>query len=103
MRPVRALGLLSGGLDSALAARLLQEQGLDVVGLHLESPTSCRAPIGAVAAELGIPIETRPKGQEYLRLLRQPRFGYGRHMNPCIDCRMFMFQMARAYLEEFDV
>jgi hypothetical protein len=101
MRPIRALGLLSGGLDSALAARLLLDQGIEVVGLHLDSPVACRSDVRALARELGIRLEVRDKGREYLRLLRDPRHGYGRHMNPCVDCRIFMFQMGRAYLDEF--
>ena len=101
MTPIRAVGLLSGGLDSALAARLLLDQGIEVLGVHLESPTACRNEVREVAAELGIRLEVRPKGEEYLRLLRHPRYGYGRNMNPCIDCRIFMFQLGRPYLEEF--
>ncbi len=101
MSPVRAVGLLSGGLDSALAARLLLDQGVEVIGLHLESPTACRADVRALARELGIRLEVRPKGDEYLKVLREPRFGYGRHMNPCADCRVFMFRRGRDYLDEF--
>ena len=99
-KPIRALGLLSGGLDSALAAKLLLEQGIDVVGLHLESPFSCRSDIRELARDLGIPLVTREKGEEYLKLLRHPRWGYGRNMNPCLDCRLFMFRLARPCLEE---
>ena len=102
MKPVRAVGLLSGGLDSALAAKLLLEQGIEVIGLHLDSPTACRSDVRELARELGIPLEVRAKGEAYLRLLRQPRWGYGRNMNPCVDCRVFMFQLGRPYLEEFD-
>src|SRR6059036_273787 len=101
MAPIRALGLMSGGLDSTLASKLLLEQGIDVVGLHLESPTACQTDVRAVARELGIPLIVRSKGEEYVRLLRQPRYGYGRNMNPCIDCRIFMFQLARPSLDEF--
>ena len=97
---IRALGLLSGGLDSALAAKLLLEQGIDVIGLHLESPFSCRSDVRELARELSIPLVVRAKGEEYLRLLRHPRWGYGRNMNPCLDCRLFMFQSARPVLEE---
>jgi tRNA U34 2-thiouridine synthase MnmA/TrmU len=100
MNRIRAVGLISGGLDSALAAKLLLEQGIEVLGLHLQSPTACRNPADEVAAELGIPLEVRAKGEEYLRLLRHPRFGYGKNMNPCIDCRSFMFRLGRGYLDE---
>lgn len=100
MSAIRAVGLLSGGLDSALAARLLLDQGIDVIGVHLESPTACRSDVRELARELGIRLEVRPKGEEYLRLLRHPKYGYGRNMNPCIDCRLFMFELGRPYLEE---
>lgn len=99
-RRIRALGLLSGGLDSALAAALLLEQGLEVVGLHLESPVSCRSDVRDVARDLGIPLTVRSKGAEYLQLLRDPRWGYGRNLNPCVDCRVFMLRRSREYLEE---
>ncbi len=100
MAPIRALGLLSGGLDSALAAKLLTEQGLEVIGLHLESPTSCRSDVREAARELGIELEIRPKGEAYLELLRHPRWGYGRNMNPCLDCRVFMLRLAREVMEQ---
>jgi len=100
MPATRAIGLLSGGLDSALAARLLLDQGIEVIGLHLRSPTACRTDVRGVARELGIRLEVRDKGAQYLRLLRHPRWGYGRNMNPCLDCRVFMFQLARPLMEE---
>ncbi len=102
MTAIRAVGLLSGGLDSALAARLLLDQGVEVIGLHLESPTACRNDVHEVARDLGIRLVTRAKGEEYLRLLRHPRWGYGRNMNPCVDCRHFMFRLGQPYLEEFE-
>ena len=102
MSAIRAVGLLSGGLDSALAARLLLDQGIEVIGLHLQSPTACRTDVAEVARDLGIRLVVRPKGEEYLRLLRHPRWGYGRNMNPCVDCRVFMIQLGRPYLEEFE-
>src|SRR5207302_479890 len=73
---IRALGLLSGGLDSTLAARLLIDQGIEVIGLHLRAPTACRSDVHAIARDLGIRLEVRDKGEEYLRLLRHPRWGY---------------------------
>jgi hypothetical protein len=100
MSAIRAVGLLSGGLDSALAARMLIDQGIEVIGVHLESPTACRSDVRELAGELGIKLEVRPKGDEYLRLLRHPKYGYGRNMNPCLDCRLFMFELGRPYMEE---
>jgi hypothetical protein len=99
---IRALALLSGGLDSALAARMVLDQGVEVIGLHLESPTACRSDVHAVARELGVPLEVREKGQAYLELLRHPRFGYGKNMNPCVDCRIFMFHIARDVMKQVE-
>lgn len=100
MSTTRALGLLSGGLDSALAARLLIDQGVEVIGLHLESPTACRGDVRELARHLGIRLIIQAKGEAYLRMLRNPRWGYGRNMNPCLDCRHFMFRLAEPMLEE---
>ena len=99
---IRALVLLSGGLDSALAARMVLDQGVEVVGLHLESPTACRSDVHEVARELGVPLEVREKGQAYLELLRRPRFGYGKNMNPCVDCRIFMFHIGRDVMDQVE-
>lgn len=97
---IRAVGLLSGGLDSTLAARLLLDQGIDVIGLHLTAPTACRTGVNEVAEHLGIRLVTREKGDAFLRLVREPRFGWGRNLNPCLDCRVFMFGFARELMDE---
>lgn len=99
MSAIRAIGLLSGGLDSALAARLMLDQGIEVVGLHLRAPTACRSDVREVASDLGIALRTKDKGEAYLELLRHPRWGYGKNMNPCLDCRSFMFELAAPVME----
>lgn len=99
MGPIRAIGLLSGGLDSALAARLMLDQGIEVIGLHLRAPTACRTDVREVAADLGIPLRMKDKGEAFLELLRHPRWGYGKNMNPCLDCRSFMFDLAEPVME----
>lgn len=93
-RKARAIALMSGGLDSTLAAKLVKDQGVDVIGLHLVSPFGCREDVAKSAALIGVPLRFRDKGEAYLDLLENPRYGYGRNMNPCIDCRIFMFQLA---------
>lgn len=93
-KPRKAIALMSGGLDSALAARIVKDQGVEVVGLHLLSPFGCREDVEKVASGIGIPLLFREKGEAYIDLVENPRYGYGRNMNPCIDCRIFMFQLA---------
>ncbi len=96
----KAVALLSGGLDSLLAARLIKDQGIEVTGLHLLSPFGCRDDVQKSADILGIPLVFKEKGPAYLDLLENPRFGYGKNMNPCIDCRVFMFQLADVIRQE---
>jgi len=103
IRP-RALGLLSGGLDSSLALKLILDQGLDVEAVNFVSPFCLcgRGGCGAaqVAKNLHVPLKTISVGEEYLKIVRRPRFGYGRNMNPCVDCRIFMLKKAKKYAKE---
>lgn len=91
---------MSGGLDSTLAAKLIQDQGVEVIGLHLASPFGCLTDVKTNAAAIGVPLIIKEKGEAYLDLVKNPRFGYGRNMNPCIDCRVFMFELAEIVREE---
>jgi tRNA-specific 2-thiouridylase len=108
MKPkaVKALALISGGLDSALAIRLMQEQGVEVVAVNLVSPFGHRregledTPAKKVASSLGVHLVTIPCGQEYLNLVSNPQHGYGSNMNPCIDCRIYMLSKAREVMPE---
>lgn len=108
-RPVRAVMLLSGGLDSTLAARMMLDRGVALLALHFSSPfctctrgtqSGCRSQAQVVAGRMGIPIRTVAKGREYLEIVRNPRHGRGAGMNPCIDCRIFTLTKAREYMEE---
>ena len=103
-RRPRTLGLLSGGLDSSLAVKLILDQGLDVEAVNFVSPFCLcgRGGCGAaqVAKNLHVPLKTISVGEEYLRIVRKPRFGYGKNMNPCVDCRIFMLKKAKKYAKE---
>lgn len=98
--PRKAIALLSGGLDSLLAARMVKDQGIEVTGLHLLSPFGCKDDVQKAADAIGIPLIVKEKGSAYLDLVKNPRFGYGKNMNPCIDCRVFMFQLADVVRQE---
>ncbi|UCF59018.1 MAG: hypothetical protein JSV15_00910 [Candidatus Bathyarchaeota archaeon] len=101
---MKALALLSGGLDSTLAARLVQAQGIDVAAVNFVSPFCLcgRGGCGAagMAKQLQIPLKTISLGGEYLKIVRKPKHGYGKNMNPCIDCRILMFKKAKKYAKE---
>ena len=104
----RAVVLLSGGLDSSLAARMMLDQGVELLAIHFTSPFctcsrgpdgGCRSQAQVVAERMGIPLQTVPKGREYLEIVRNPRHGRGSGMNPCLDCRIFTLAKAREYME----
>lgn len=100
MQKRKAVSLMSGGLDSTLATRIIMDQGIDVLGLYLSSPFGCHEDIVKVADSLGVPLKIVEKGSDYLDLIRNPKYGYGKNMNPCIDCRIYMFQMAHVVMDE---
>ncbi|MBN2217821.1 MAG: hypothetical protein JW719_10655 [Pirellulales bacterium] len=94
--PPRVIVLLSGGLDSILAARVLQRQNLAIEGFNVRTPFDFSQEPAAVAArELGIPLTVRSVGEDYVELLRNPRYGFGKAANPCLDCRIHMARLAR--------
>jgi tRNA U34 2-thiouridine synthase MnmA/TrmU len=104
MKKVKALALLSGGLDSTLAVKLLLEQGIDVEAVNFVSPFCLckKGGCGAteVAKKFNIPLKIISVREDYLRVVRKPKHGYGRNMNPCIDCRIFMLKKAKKYMRE---
>lgn len=101
---MKALGMLSGGLDSTLAVKLIQEQGIDVEAINFVTPfCQCRKG-GCGAAEaaktFNIPLKMVNAGTDYLRIVRNPRFGYGKNLNPCVDCRIFMLRKAKHFANQ---
>ncbi len=102
MGEVKAVGLLSGGLDSALAAAVLKEQGIEVHAVYIEMPWGCGkgTRVMAVAERLGVPLRVIPLGDDYLQVLNKPKFGFGSAFNPCVDCHIYMVRKAAEYMRE---
>lgn len=100
--PPHSLALFSGGLDSVLAARLIQEQGLPVRCLHFVSPFFGKPDaIPHWERVFGLAISAVDISEDYARLLvRRPVYGFGSVLNPCVDCKILMLRHARALLEE---
>jgi len=104
MKP-KAIALLSGGLDSTLAVRLILDQGVEVEALSFVTPfCTCnrkgRCESRHVADQLGIPLRITILTEEFFQVLKNPRYGYGSGTNPCLDCRILMFSRARERMEE---
>ena len=100
----KCVALISGGLDSSLAAQLMLDQGLAVNGLYLSLSWGCcdKEKAVAVAQQLGIPLMVLSVGDAYLDVIRKPKYGYGVGLNPCVDCRIYMFRLARCYMDEIN-
>jgi len=103
----KAILLLSGGLDSTLAGKILLDLGAVVEAVNFTSPFCNCTPKGAgcsaarhAAEQLGVSVKMFACGREYLKVMKHPRFGRGSGMNACIDCRIYMFSRAREYMEE---
>jgi len=98
-RKVRALGLCSGGLDSMLSALILRKQGIKVEWVTFETPffSSVKARLASQAT--GIPLTIQNITEPYLEMLKNPPCGYGKNMNPCMDCHALMFRLAGAIME----
>jgi tRNA U34 2-thiouridine synthase MnmA/TrmU len=97
---VRALGLCSGGLDSMLAGLVLREQGIDVAWVTFETPFFNAAKARRASKMTGIELTVRPIFNAYIKMLKDPPAGYGKHMNPCMDCHALMFKLAGELMQE---
>jgi len=91
----KALVLLSGGLDSMLAARTLMEQGVEVIGLSFKSYFFSTAKAKKAAEQLSIDLMEVDFSDEHLKMVKNPAHGYGKNMNPCIDCHAMMLKKAK--------
>ena len=104
---MKAIALLSGGLDSTLAAKIVLDLGIELEALNFLTVfctcttrgETCLASQKAVSS-LGIPLKVLNVSEEYLHVVKNPKHGYGSNMNPCIDCRIFMMKKAKAYMEK---
>lgn len=113
-RPRRALALVSGGLDSMLAVRVIQAQGIEVEGVNFFTGFCVEGHTHAirdrkkpkrnnalwVAEQLGIKLHIIDISREYKDVVLHPRYGYGAHMNPCLDCKIFMVNQATLMLDK---
>jgi len=113
----RAVGMISGGLDSTLATALVQRQGVDVVAVNFSTgfcradhkrqvrrpgtdPSKLRNEALRLGADFEVPVHVIDIAGDYLDVLRHPKHGYGKNANPCIDCRTMMMGRARTFMEE---
>jgi len=101
---IKAIALLSGGLDSILAIKVILEQGVAIEAVHFSSVfhggQKDDVPIKSVAEMLGVPLKTLDISTDLFEIIKNPKHGYGSNMNPCIDCHAFMFRKAGEYMRK---
>ena len=103
----KVVALLSGGLDSQLAVKMMQKQGFEVSAVAIKTPfcdfdcgRGCGFEIRERADTLGVDLKTVYLGDEYIEMLKNPKHGMGSGFNPCIDCRAMMFNAAKKQMEK---
>jgi tRNA U34 2-thiouridine synthase MnmA/TrmU len=99
-KKVRALGLCSGGLDSILSALILSTQDIDVEWITFETPFFSSARARKASEMTGVPLTVENITGVYLEMLKNPPCGYGKYMNPCMDCHALMFRLAGNVMEK---
>jgi len=106
---MKAIALVSGGLDSTLAARAIKEQGIEIIPVHFKIPFCHRSSDGSYGKEnflermvnnLGAQLKTIDISDEFLRMLKNPAYGYGANMNPCIDCKILMLSQTKELMSK---
>jgi tRNA U34 2-thiouridine synthase MnmA/TrmU len=105
MSRVKAISLFSGGLDSILATQLILNQDIEVIAFNVKTPFGIPKKDGLSEAEaaikqLNVPLKIATVDKEYIRMLRKPKHGYGKNINPCIDCKIFILKQAIKYAKE---
>ena len=94
LKKKKALGITSGGLDSILSALVLRDQGIEVSWICFKTPFfSADAAIRSAQIH-NIPLKVEDITETYLSLLDSPKAGFGKNMNPCMDCHALMFALA---------
>lgn len=108
-KEVTALSLFSGGLDSILASRVVSAQGITVFAIKFVSPFFDYAVLKdidgytkKIKSLYGIDVVVEDISKEYLDLLHKPAHGFGKNFNPCIDCKIFMFQRAKKMMQNYN-
>lgn len=99
-KKIRCVFLLSGGLDSTLAAKILMEQGVEVELVNFTTSFCGPRKARQAAVQLGLPLREINIKKNFVEVLKKPKHGYGAGMNPCIDCHGLMLKKAKQIMRE---
>lgn len=106
IKKAKGLLLFSGGLDSMLAAKVLMDQNVDLTGIHFLLPffspfeDPYKSEVAELADSIGLKLRIEAPYDEYIKMLKNPKHGYGKNMNPCIDCKILFLMLASKIFEK---
>ena len=103
----RAIALYSGGLDSTLAILTVMKQGIEVkavtflnhFGCDITDKSSCSKNPFAAAEQFGFEVKLCHLSDKFINIVKNPKFGHGKNMNPCMDCRILMLNEAKVFMD----
>jgi tRNA-uridine 2-sulfurtransferase len=106
-QPVKAVALYSGGLDSTLAILTVLRQGIEVkavtflnhFGCDISDKSSCSKDPFSAAEKFGFEVKLCHLAEKFIRIVKDPKFGHGKNMNPCMDCRILMLKEAKEFMD----
>ncbi|MFH1360769.1 MAG: NFACT RNA binding domain-containing protein [Candidatus Omnitrophota bacterium] len=98
----KAVGMLSGGLDSTLAAKLMMDMGVDVTCLHFIFPWGIQKAkrVQKIAEDIQVQCEFLNVTYGFIDMIQNAKYGYGSGFNPCVDCRIYNLKIAKRYMEQ---
>ncbi|MEW6602172.1 MAG: hypothetical protein AB1499_14455, partial [Nitrospirota bacterium] len=102
----KAIALYSGGLDSTLAILIMKRHGIDVTavtfmnhfGCDISDKSSCSKDPFAASIKFGFQVKLAHLSDKFLNIVKNPKYGHGKNMNPCIDCRVLMLKEAKEFM-----
>jgi hypothetical protein len=106
MENKKAIGLISGGLDSILALQLIKEQRFEITGIFIKTPFISNfgektiENLEKLSKEMNFEFIVIEAGNDYIEIVRNPLYGYGKNLNPCIDCHIYMLKKAKEIMEK---
>ena len=106
-KKVKCVALFSGGLDSSLAVLLMLQQKIEVTalmflthfGCDISDKSSCSQDPEPMSRQSGFTVKMMHLGEKFLDIVRNPKYGHGKNMNPCVDCRILMLREAREFMD----
>lgn len=107
LKKPKAVALYSGGLDSTLAILVMQKQGVEVTaitfmnhfGCDISDKSSCSKDPFAASIKFGFKVKLSHLSDKFLEIVKNPKYGHGKNMNPCMDCRILMLKEAKVFME----